>query len=257
MKKRLLKFVLIGLIAVVLFAFAFNGYPTVTDEDRTYINRFLQEWKIPANKDSIHASFESEVAFISRVQDSVVAVIQNDSLHDTRPHDRVGNLKFYFDQRLGSCYDRSMFLEKIFCEYGFPIRHMYLFFNGDSTRIKPLDFFKKGLTSHAMMEVKTVNGWMVVGTNGNWLGLSEKNQPLTIGQARADLKNGNFKYQKKTTIGITFFEILKMPHNFKILYGVYSRHGEFLYSPIENACNRIGIPSFIPDYNLRMLLYNF
>lgn len=253
MKKRLLKFVLIGLIAVVLFAFAFNGYPTVTDEDRTYINRFLQEWMIPANKDSIHNSFESELAFISRVQDSVL----NDIKHKLIQYDQVGKLDVYYTLRKGSCYDRAIFLEKIFSEYGFPIRHLYLFFNGDSTSIKPLDFFKKGLTSHAMMEVKTVNGWMVVGTNGNWLGLSEKNEPLTIGQVRADLKNGNFKYQKKTTIGITFFETLKMPHNFKILYGVYSRHGEFLHSPIENACNRIGIPSFIPDYNLRMLLYNF
>jgi hypothetical protein len=256
LKKRLLKFVLIGLIAVVLFAFAFNGYPTVTDEDRTYINRFLQEWKIPANKDSIHASFESEVAFISRVQDSVIKRVEHDPKF-VYQNNQVGTVSLYHSIQKGSCYDRAILMEKIFTEYGFNFRHMYLFYSGDSTNTKLTDFFRIGLASHAIFEIKTKKGWMVVGVNGNWLGINKNNEPMTLNQVRDNLKIDRDSAHKKPTIGINFYETFVRPYDFKIIYGVYSRHGEFLHSPMENFLNHIGIPSFIPDYNLRMLLYNF
>lgn len=256
MKKRLFKIALFSLSALVLVAFAFNGYLTVTDEDRTYINRFLQEWKIPANRDSIHASFESEVAFVSRVQDSVVKRVEHDP-NFVYQNNQVGTVSLYHSVKKGSCYDRAILMEKIFSEYGFHFRHMYIFYSGDSTKTRLTDFFRIGLASHAIFEIQTKKGWMVVGVNGNWLGLNERNEPITLNQVRDKLENNESDIHKKTTIGINFYETFLRPSDFKIVYGVYSRHGEFLHGPIENFLNNIGIPSFIPDYNLRMLLYNF
>ena len=253
MKRRLLKILLVSLASIVLFAFAFNSYPTVTATDRAYIDSFLTEWKFPAQTDSIHSSFDKEIEFISTVQDGVLQSIR----HDMIKYNQVGDCKIYYTGRKGSCYDRAIFMEKIFSTYGFPIRHLYLYFNSDSTHIQSLDIFNKGLTSHAMLEVKTKKGWMLVGTNGNWLAMDQQKNPLKIQQVREVLKKGAFTPYKKTSIGITFYETFQIPSNFKVIYGVYSRHGEFLQSPLEKGLHAIGVPSFVPDYNLRMLLYNF
>ncbi|MCF8221125.1 MAG: transglutaminase family protein [Cryomorphaceae bacterium] len=249
-----MKIALVFLACLVLLAFAFNGHPTVTKTDQTYIDSFLTEWKIPAQTDSIHASFDREVAFVSRVQDSIVKNFDG-AFH---PQEAVGNVDFYFRNRAGVCYDKAMLMEKIFSSYGFPIRHMYIYFRDDSTAISRSDFFKKGLTSHAMLEVETQKGWMTVATNGNWLGLDLNGDPLTIYEVRDQIKAGNLKLKKTNYYGIYFFEAFRMPSNFLITYGIYSRHGQFLRNaPVEKALNSIGIKSKLPDYNLRMLLYNF
>jgi hypothetical protein len=253
LKRRFFKIALVILASLVLVAFAFNGYPTVTKTDRAYIDSFLTEWKVSAQPDSIHSSFDKEIDFISTIQDSVLQSIR----HDMIKYNQVGDCKIYYTGRKGSCYDRAIFMEKIFSSYGFPIRHLYLYFNSDSTPIATFDIFNKGLTSHAMLEVKTKNGWILVGTNGNWLALDQEKNPLKIQQVREVLKKGSFTPYKKTNIGITFYETFQIPSNFKVIYGVYSRHGEFLQSPIEKGLKGIGVPSFVPDYNLRMLLYNF
>ena len=254
MKRRLLKIALVFLASLVLVAFAFNGYPTVTKTDRAYIDSFLTEWKIPADSDSIHASFDTEVAFVSRVQDSIVKNFKG----AFNPNEKVGQVSFYFQNRAGVCYDKALLMEKIFLEYGFQIRHMYIYFREDNLAIERTDFFKKGLTSHAMLEVKTRKGWMVVATNGNWMGINNSGNPITIFEAREQIKNGSLSIQKNNYYGIYFFESFKSPSNFRVIYGVYSRHGQFLRSnPIEIGLNAIGFKVKLPDYNLRMLLYNF
>ena len=254
LKRRGIKIALILLGISTLLLFAFNGYPTVTKEDRTYIEQFLTEWNIAANKDSIHASFENEVAFVSRVQDSIVKNFKG----AFNPNEKVGQVSFYFQNRAGVCYDKALLMEKIFLEYGFQIRHMYIYFREDNLAIERTDFFKKGLTSHAMLEVKTRKGWMVVATNGNWMGINNSGNPITIFEAREQIKNGSLSIQKNNYYGIYFFESFKSPSNFRVIYGVYSRHGQFLRSnPIEIGLNAIGFKVKLPDYNLRMLLYNF
>jgi hypothetical protein len=254
LKNRLLKIALIVIGFLTLLAFAFNGYPTVTATDRAYIDSFLTEWKIPAQKDSIHASFDNEVAFVSRVQDSIVKNFGG-AFH---PNEVVGKVDYYYQNRQGVCYDKAILMEKIFSTYGFPIRHMYIHFQEDSTTTSKLDIFNKALTSHAMLEVKTKKGWMVVATNGNWLGLDPQDNPITISDVRSRIKAGTLKLKKSNYYGEYFFKAFRIPHNFLITYGVYSRHGQFLRStPIETALNAIGVKSRIPDYNLRMLLYNF
>jgi hypothetical protein len=254
LKRRGIKIALTLLGIPTLLLFAFNGYPTVTKEDRTYIEQFLTEWNIAANKDSIHASFEREVAFVSRVQDSIVKNFKG----AFNPNEKVGQVAFYFQNRAGVCYDKALLMEKIFLEYGFQIRHMYIYFRNDNLAIERTDFFKKGLTSHAMLEVKTQKGWMVVATNGNWLGIDPQDNPLTIHDVRDQLKADNLKLKKPNYYGAYFFEPFRIPSNFLITYGIYSRHGQFLRNgPIEKPLNSIGIKSKLPDYNLRMLLYNF
>lgn len=98
---------------------------------------------------------------------------------------------------------------------------------------------------------------MTVGTNANWLGLDRTNEPLNIQEIRNRLADESLTLKKSATVGRIFYDDLVRPTNFRFVYGVFSRHGKFLQSPLEQGLNKIGISSFTPDYNLRMLFYNF
>lgn len=245
----LLTFLLIG----CLLLFGFSSYPRPNEEDQKYIGKFMDEWKITRNLDSIHANFDAEVQFISQVQDSLIQSI----ISTPYPNELVGNVFSYYKNRKGICYDRAILLEKILTTSGFSFRHLYVFFRTDSTSTTKLDFFKKGLYSHALLEVKTQKGWMTVGTNANWLGLDTKNEPLKIVEIRNRLEDKSLALKKSATVGSTFYNDLARPANFRFVYGVFSRHGKFLQSPVETGLSKIGMGSFTPDYNLRMLFYNF
>jgi hypothetical protein len=91
--------------------------------------------------------------------------------------------------------------------------------------------------------VKTRKGWMVLGSNADWIGLNLTDQPFTIEGLQDQLyKTGEVTLKRPPLYGICFW---KSQPRFRYLYGVYSRHGRFF--PPNTG---------IPDYNLRMLLYN-
>lgn len=254
MKKKIFRTFIYIFLFFLLTAFIFDSKPVVSKEDRQYISLFLKEWNISSSPSDVHKDFESEYAFISRVQDSVVGKI----CHAYVSTEGVGSVKKYYDQRQGYCYDRAVLLEKFFLYYGFTIRHVFIYFNPDNTLPDRSDFFSKDLLSHAMLEVKTKKGWITVGTSCNWLGIQDNGELLTTHDLRNRLADGTLSLAKKGNKGIAFFDSLKSRERFKILYGVYSRHGNFFRSrPVESLLNSVGIHCRIPDYNLRMLLYNF
>ena len=98
---------------------------------------------------------------------------------------------------------------------------------------------------------------MAVGTNSNWIGLSDKGKVMTLGDIRDKLSSNTLHFRKSFTVYLPFFETLKRKDAFRFVYGIYSRHGQFMKSaPAENMLNSIGIKSKLPDYNIRMLLAN-
>lgn len=254
MKKRIFKItggLLIGLLLIFLL---FNSSPRVTPEDKKFLLTFLKDWKIELVNEQIHQNQQTEIDFISKIQDSVMATIS----HNTIPFDSAGNVHCYYTNRKGLCFDRALLLEK-FCQLaGFQIRHIYIYFNNKGELPTRSDFFNVGLTSHAMFEVKTKKGWMAVGTNSNWLAEDKSGSPLTLGEIRKRLTDNTLQIRKDATFGIPFFRKLKKADAFRFVYGVYSRHGQFLQSdPVEPALISIGMKSHIPDYNIGMLFSNF
>lgn len=254
MKKKLFRTSIFIILFLLLTAFLFNSYPNVTKEDKQYINLFLKEWNINSSPADVHRDFESEYAFISRVQDSIVGKI----CHSYVSTEHIGAVKKYYKERQGYCYDRAVMLEKFFIYYGFTIRHVFVYFNPDNTLPDRSDFFSRELLSHAMLEVKTKKGWMAVGTSCNWLGVQEGGELLDTYDLRRKLADNMLHLSKKGDRGVPFYATLKNRERFKIIYGVYSRHGDFFRSkPLESGLNAVGVHCRIPDYNLRMLLYNF
>jgi len=254
LKKKILR-IFIGIFVILLLVFLlFNSAPGITREDETYLTAFLKEWNITLDKKKVHQDQQSEIAYISRVQDSVLNTIQ----HFTIPFDSAGNVQCYFTTRKGLCFDRALLLEK-FCQLaGFNVRHLYIYFNGKGQKPERSDLFHKNLNSHAMFEVETKEGWMAVGTNCNWLGLDQQGHPMTLGMIRTKLEQLSLALSKPFTVGRPFYDELENKGAFRFVYGVYSRHGQFLKSqPLETLLNSVGIKSRIPDYNISMLFANF
>ncbi len=252
--KKLLRISIMLFLLLILLFFTFNASPVMSKQDEVYIEAFIREWKMTAACDSCHRDFDSEIRFISMVQDSVIKDIQ----HEQVSFSNAGNIRYYYENRKRFCFDRALLLEMLYRYYGFNVRHVFVYFRDDNTETRDLDFLKRKIYSHAMIEVKTQKGWMAVGTNHNWIGLDKTGQVLDIGQIRKELTAHTLTLVKNPVTGTPFFASLAQPSNYKFVYGLYSRHGEFLTSnPIEKWMHKAGIPSFIPDYNIRALCYNF
>jgi hypothetical protein len=217
------------------------------------MQRFLKEWNINTNPTQVHQNFETELQFISRIQDSVLSDITGEQI----PHAYFGSVRWYFEKRQGICYDRAVLLEKLLLLYGFPFRHVYIYF-GERKPPEFTDFFKKHITSHAALEVKTKKGWMAVGTDGNWLGLTRDGRPINYFEVRKELEGtkGEATGKKPITIGGNVFK--STGYRFRIVYGIYSRHGDFFTGASSTNTTSLftNKKHILPDYNWKMLLYN-
>ncbi len=253
MKRILLKaFLFIG-FSLFLFALLLNGSLRLSSNDKRYIEYFLKEWKMDKSLGTANQSFENQIAFISRLQDSTLSQFNHEEIAPSNS----ANMEYYYTQRKGLCFNRSFFQEKILKYAGFKTRHIYIYFTEDSTPTRSRDVFNRRLMSHAMFEVKTKKGWMAVDTNGNWIALDENREPMTLGELRERLMEERLVLAKMPTKGTVFFNQLPIKYNFKFLYGVYSRHGEYLNSgPVEKMIHNSAFLRSTPDYNLREFFYN-
>jgi hypothetical protein len=254
-KFRLVSWFIFLILVVCITVLLLNSKSIqVSQQDRMYLHRFLNDWHINESPDQVHESFRNELDFISLIQDSVLASVTGEQI----PHAYFGNVEYYYKKRQGICYDRAVLIEKILLLYQFQFRHVYMYFGKDK-KTSNTDFFGKGITSHAALEVKTKKGWMAIGTDADWLGIDEHQQLLSFYGLRAELNktNGNPKLRKPGSIGTPVWKI--RGNNYRFIYGVFSRHGDFFEGGSGSTSTSLftGKRHFLPDYNFRMLLYNF
>ena len=252
MKKFLFRGSLVFGFSCILFMFLLNASLNLTQNDKRYIRFILNEWGMEKNLGSVHSSFESQINFISRLQDSTLSQITNG---DVAPSVSA-SIEYLFSVKKGLCFNRSFFQEKMLRYAGFKTRHLYIYFTEDSTPTKSTDLFNRRLFSHAMFEVKTKKGWMAVGTNGNWIGLDEQRKPMTLGEVRERLMEHRLTLAKESHLGGIFFNQLPVKYNFRFVYGIYSRHGEYLNSGTAEKMLNGTFTRNTPDYNLREIFYN-
>jgi transglutaminase-like putative cysteine protease len=128
----------------------------------------------------------------------------------------------------GICYDRSRVIEKILRYAGFPTRHVFILSVGNLSPLVAL--LVPGLRSHAVTEVLTAKGWLVVDSNDPWISIDEQGNPESITQME--------------TVGIAHrIPCDRAPPNsiynqpFVAIDGLYSRHGQFYppYAPVPNV----------------------
>ena len=126
-----------------------------------------------------------------------------------------------FLNKSGLCYDRSRALDKLFAWYGFESRHIYILYAQNPTTGEDVSFGRAVLTratgSHAVTEVKTSKGWIVVDSLQPWISVTDDGAPV-------DADHINEQAHKFSAL----------PGSFSGPYweirGLYSRRGHF-YRP--------------------------
>ena len=218
----------IALIFLIIFLVSQNVSTVVTIEDTRRI--------LSLNLGSFQniGQYRKEIFFIQKVQSKVLEIAPRDvgiAFGKTR------ELKDLLENKFGLCYDRSRSIEKILKYYNFEVRHLSIHTILKDSILGTL-ITRQG-PSHAVTEVKTSKGWLVVDSNEKWLSLDREGLPISIHEISKRLdKKKNIKW-KIDPSGEVFYS----PMIYTI--GLYSRHGKF-YPPYI----------FFPDINFTEILMN-
>ncbi len=231
-KKRsvLISIAFLVVCAVVILSFhAVDN--SLTEEDRQYIPMYLSDVApLPENP-----TYKNQLSFIISIPRSVLNMApRNDGL----PFAQKREPKELYAAKTGLCYDRSRVIEKILRYSGFETRHVSIYSKEktDST-IKSL--ITPGVSSHAITEVLTKNGWLIVDSNAPWVSIDTNSQPLSIDNIQLHIENSvHIKWDKEPPTSIYV-------KPFIFVFGLYSRHGNF-YPPYN----------FIPDINYGEFVQN-
>lgn len=226
-------------LALIVGLLAYNNVPDApTEEDRVYGDRILAAagYDGPKRDFGDLGRFENQILAIQAVQDAAITVAKLDQEIPTGQQREPRNV---FEQKKGLCYDRSRAIEKMLAGLGFVVRHVAIYATVDRGRLAAV--LTPGNDSHALTEVKTSKGWMLVEPNVRWIGLTAEGRPVDVDGLRA-LGTSNASWAP----GITGRPHPIFSKSFAYVRGLYSRHGGFYppYAPI-------------PDVNWRQLTQNF
>jgi len=183
---------------------------------------------VPTMPPGPQRSYQDEIDFIEGVQRAVLNVApRNEGLPTGGPREP----RDLFEARKGLCFDRSRVIEKILRYAALETRHISLFSTRE-TGSAMRSLVTPGVASHAVTEVRTKRGWLVVDSNDPWVSLDVTTHPIPMSGIKSSADRREPLAWSKPLPN----EIYEQPFTF--VYGLYSRHGEF-YPPYD----------FIPDVN--------
>ncbi|MBN2029733.1 hypothetical protein JW824_05755 [bacterium] len=221
MKKFSKKKLVLLSISIVIFCVAvILGYHAVdnslTEEDIHYIQIYLSSVEsLPED-----TSYREELDYFISVQQSVLNIAPN---NDEIPPGQKREPKDLYEAKTGWSFDKSRVIEKILRYSGFETRHISIY-STEKTGSVIKSLITSEISSHAVTEVLTKKGWLVVDSTAPWISTDTDNQPLSIDHIHACVKHAlPIDWNTEPPI-----EIYLEP--FVFIYGLYSRHGKF-YPP--------------------------
>jgi hypothetical protein len=226
-----------GVVIAAALLIVTHDVPTsLTSDDKYYAAAILKQagYDPAPLGESVSPDFETEVRAIVAVQDSVLKAAPKHSAialgHEREPKD-------VFELKHGLCYDRSRAIEKVLDWLGYKTRHVSVYSTKEMSWFWALLVPK--VDSHAVTEVMTRKGWMVVDSNAHWIGLDRSRDAISLD----DIQDGG-AHEWAPESHDTIHNIFTGP--FVHVSGLYSRHGRFYppYTPV-------------PDFNVAELLENF
>ncbi len=214
--KKILWAAVIGLCIFVSLAVINNVSVEITQDDRTTFSTI--SIPIPAKPTTQTLTYDAQIALIRKLQAEVferAPLLPGDTgipLYENREP------KDLFKHRHGLCFDRSRSLDKLLNYYRFETRHVYILYKENKSFLGALLGYAH--PSHAVTEVKTSKGWLLVDSNDPWIALTNGGEPVDAYQAQFHVN-----------------EFANMPEYFKkpywVIVGLYSKRGQFYssYSP--------------------------
>lgn len=224
---RRIRLAVLGACTVVGGAYVYGSRVdlTLTDEDRVYAQRMLEEGGVTARPTP--GDFASELRFISEVQRVVLEFAPNTT--DGIAHGRTREPADLYRERHGMCFDRSRVVEKILRVNGFTTRHVSAYHKAPIVPFASL--FMPKAKSHAFTEVKTSKGWLMVNPNERWISVNDRLEPIDTKGVQRDASRGEIRWHADYGGGTAdpFFR-----SQFFFIFGLYSRHGGF-YPPYNHV----------------------
>lgn len=222
-------------ISVLLVALVvWQDVPTdLTEADRHYAALILGEAGYGAGFQDGQKpeDFEAQIRAIAATQDAVLRAAPKD---EEIPLGRQREPQDLYELKKGLCYDRSRSIEKILTWLGFETRHVAVYSTNEMNAVKAL--LTPQVPSHAVSEVLTAKGWMLVDSTARWIGLDTQRNPVSLEHVR---ETKSWAPESSAPIHAIFTA------SFVGIRGLYSRHGYF-YAPFTR----------VPDFNVGQLLSN-
>ena len=221
-RRKLAAFAIVaGAIAVCLAILGWHNVSTrLSGDDRTAAREILdragyeKSWWSSVDL----AAYDGQVKAIIAVQDAVLKASPNDT---DIPFDMPREPADLLRMQMGFCFDRSRAIEKILAMLGLETRHIAVY-STKKTGSALVSLFTPQVTSHAVSEVKTSKGWMVVDSNTRWIGLTQDNLPVSMGALRETLgSRADWSTRNTDRVNRIFTD------QFTYVIGLYSRHGRF------------------------------
>lgn len=225
------KKIIAGLVLVfmIVLLVVHNVPRKITEEDKEYLSIIFGG--IYQNQEDL--TFEEEIAYI----DTLIRHLHQNYIMLPIDYGVPREPQDLHENSGGLCYDYSRSIEKQLMLSGFEIRHVAVYKREGGffqTILSP------GVFSHSLTEVKTKKGWLIV----------DSNVPFYALDVNGEIYDYKHLVKEESTPVWKLELVWKLAHFYTpdvvFVYGLYSRHGQF-YPPYN----------FVPDYNLRELLYNF
>ena len=219
-------YLLIGFFSLCITALLiYSSVDTsLSEEDKQYIGKFLSTVEeLPKSP-----TFQDELDFIRSVQQSVLDLAPTSC---GLPVGQEREPKDLYEAKAGWCYDRSRVIEKILRSSGFEVRHISLYSNKQESA-PALPLLSPNVSSHAVTEVLTKNGWLVVDSNEKFVSVDKGGKPISLKEIQLSAE-GRAVIEWETRPRASIYSC-----PFIFVYGLYSRHGQF-YPPYN----------VIPDIN--------
>ncbi|RZL04474.1 MAG: hypothetical protein EOP36_00215 [Rubrivivax sp.] len=204
-------------LAVLLGVLSWSQVETdLSADDAAYVKKFY-----PAAVTLRPATWEEQLHLIKAVQ---AAVIDRALLRHDIPEGQAREPRDVWNARSGLCYDVSRTIEKILSYQGFEVRHLYIGRSRTQDVMSAIALLGGRVQSHAVSEVKTAAGWLIVDSTSKWLSLDPHDRPVSVRELHAN-----------RTLWLAGFggpvpDLFK--EDFFFITGLYSRHGKF-YSPFN------------------------
>lgn len=215
------KITIVSLCAILILSFT-NVSKDLTDEDIESLGSLPWQYKTNAK------SFQHQIEIIKQVQSSVFAMLEVSE--EGVPIGAERRVRDLLNAGKGLCYDRSWLIEKILNANGFSTRHVFVLENLNGSFFSSITSLNA--RSHAVTEVKTVRGWLIVDSIDQWISLDDSENPVDFSKSSKQIES-----------------IKKVPEFFKThhfyIYGLYSRSG-MMFGPF--------LP--VPDINVFEIFYN-
>lgn len=227
------------LISAFISLAAWQAVPrALTERDALFLEKILGDAGLP--EAGAAARYEDELRRIKDVQRAVFAA---SPLYKLIPASHPREPEDLYTMKQGYCFDRARTIDKALRLRHFRTRYASLY-STDKTGSAFRSLLTAGggdVRSHAVVEVLTARGWLVVDTVNPWISLDKDGQPLGLAALEAMAARGN--HAAMADEGGAYFLYMKP---FTFVYGLYSRHGRFYppYTPF-------------PDVNWQEILENF